>query len=311
MDLLTLTHNPLIQNMVELDFASSKNILGMVELAVDSQASPGLWQGVFQAIVLGLVQGITEFLPISSTAHLIIVRDLFGWHQEKYFVDAIQFGSVIAVVLYFWADLRQILSGAWAAFRTKEWHREEWKIAVGIAVGTLPALIFGFIFKDVIPESPLVIAIVSVVMALLLGLAEQLGSRKRGFDALEIKDGILVGLGQTLALVPGVSRSGSTLTTALFLGLQRQTAARFSFLLGIPTLTLATLYQARKAFGNVDSLVPLLIGIISTFIFSYIAIAWLLRYLQRNSNWIFVWYRLGFGASLLIAIALGWMRYVD
>ncbi len=265
-----------------------------------------LIQGVLQAAILGLVQGVTEFLPISSTAHLIIFRDVFGWQQQKYFVDAIQFGSVIAVVWYFWSDLRQILSGAWQAFQQKDWHREEWKILVGIAVGTLPALIIGFLLKDFIPESPLVIAIVSIIMALLLGFAEKFGTRKRGFESLEIKDGVLVGLGQTLALVPGVSRSGSTLTTALFLGLQRTTAARFSFLLGIPTLMIATLYQSTKAIGNIESFIPLLIGIISTFIFSYLSIAWLLRYLQRQSTWIFVWYRLAFGAVILGAIAAGW-----
>ncbi len=305
MQLLTLLQFPCGVQAPALDVVGALMPLG-VAVAESGNTSPGLLVAVFQAAILGLVQGITEFLPISSTAHLIIVRDVFGWHQEKYFVDAIQFGSVIAVVMYFWKDLQQIVGGAWNAFQRQEWHREEWKIAVGIAVGTLPALILGFIFKDVIPESPLVIAIVSIVMALLLGLAEKIGSRKRGFASLEIKDGMLVGLGQSLALVPGVSRSGSTLTTALFLGLERQTAARFSFLLGIPTLTLATLYQARKAFGNFDSLIPLLVGMISTFIFSYLAIAWLLRYLQRHSNWIFVWYRLGFGAVLLLAIAFGW-----
>ena len=274
--------------------------------AATGTAETGILQASVQAIVLGLVQGITEFLPISSTAHLLIFRDVLGWNQEKYFVDAIQFGSVIAVVMYFWKDLRQIVSGAWSAFQQKAWDREEWKLAVGILVGTIPALAAGYLFKDLIPESPLVIAIVSIVMALLLGLAEKIGSRKRGFDSLEIKDGILVGLGQMLALVPGVSRSGSTLTTGLFLGLERQTAARFSFLLGIPTLTIATLYQSRKALGNIDSLIPLIVGIISTFIFSYLAISWLLRYLQRHSNWVFVWYRLAFGATLLIAISLGW-----
>ena len=305
MQLLTLLQFPCGVQAPALDVVGALMPLG-VAVAESGNTSPGLLVAVFQAAILGLVQGITEFLPISSTAHLIIVRDVFGWHQEKYFVDAIQFGSVIAVVMYFWKDLQQIVGGAWSAFQRQEWHREEWKIAVGIAVGTLPALILGFIFKDVIPESPLVIAIVSIVMALLLGLAEKIGSRKRGFASLEIKDGMLVGLGQSLALVPGVSRSGSTLTTALFLGLERQTAARFSFLLGIPTLTLATLYQARKAFGNFDSLIPLLVGMVSTFIFSYLAIAWLLRYLQRHSNWIFVWYRLGFGAVLLLAIAFGW-----
>lgn len=301
-------------SVIALDFGSwmhelswgwaCRQVLAVAE-AAPAPDSPGLLIGSLQAIVLGLVQGITEFLPISSTAHLIIFRDVFGWTQEKYFVDAIQFGSVIAVVMYFWKDIRAILVGGWNAFQQKNWQQDEWKILVGIAVGTIPALVAAYVFKDVIPESPLVIAIVSIVMALLLGLAEQIGSRKRGFDALEIRDGILVGMGQMLALVPGVSRSGSTLTTALFLGLERQTAARFSFLLGIPTLTIATLYQSRKAFGNVDSLIPLVVGIISTFIFSYLSIAWLLRYLQRRSNWIFVWYRLGFGAVILGAIAAG------
>jgi undecaprenyl-diphosphatase len=111
-----------------------------------------------------------------------------------------------------------------------------------------------------------------------------------------------------LALVPGVSRSGSTLTAALFLGLERRTAARFSFLLGIPTLTIATLYQSRKAFGNPELLLPLLVGIVSTFIFSYLAIAWLLRFLQNRNTWIFVWYRLAFGGALLLATAANLFR---
>ncbi|NJR65979.1 MAG: undecaprenyl-diphosphate phosphatase, partial [Leptolyngbyaceae cyanobacterium CRU_2_3] len=121
-------------------------------------------------------------------------------------------------------------------------------------------------------------------------------------------DGILVGLGQMIALLPGASRSGSTLTAALFLGLERPAAARFSFLLGIPTLTIATLYQARKAFTNIDSVIALVMGIISTFIFSYLSIAWLLRYLQRQSTWVFVWYRLGFGSLLLLGLAIGFFK---
>ncbi|MFM7448787.1 MAG: undecaprenyl-diphosphate phosphatase [Leptolyngbyaceae cyanobacterium] len=282
-------------------------------LAVDgvtpASTSTSVFHTTIDAIILGLVQGITEFLPISSTAHLLIVTRLLGWQSlgEKYFVDAIQFGSVIAVLLYFWSDLKQIISGAWNAYQQKDWNREEWKILVGIGIGTLPALFFGFLFRDSIPESPLVIALASIVMALLLGLAEKIGRRKRGFDQLEVKDGLLVGLGQTLALVPGVSRSGSTLTTGLFLGLQRETAARFSFLLGLPTLAIATLFQARKAFGHIETFIPLIFGTISAFIFSYLAIAWLLRYLQRQSTWVFVWYRLAFGVAILAAIATGWL----
>lgn len=265
-----------------------------------------------QAFILGIVQGITEFLPISSTAHLLVLTKAMGWSLlgEKYFVDAIQFGSVLAVLIYFWADFRKIATGSWSAFQKKDWQREEWKILVGIAVGTLPALLGGLVFKKVLPETTqlflegaLVIALMSITMATLLGLAEKIGSRKRGFDALEIRDGILVGLGQMLALIPGVSRSGSTLTTGLFLGLQRQTAARFSFLLGFPTLTIATLYQAKDALQHPEVIGPLLVGIVSAFIFSYLSIAWLLRFLQTHDSWVFVWYRLAFGLSILAAIA--------
>lgn len=259
-----------------------------------------------QAFILGIVQGITEFLPISSTAHLIIFRDILGWGQvwSKEAIDAIQFGSVVAVLMYFWKDIQTIFSGAYAAFASKDWQREEWKIFVGIAVGAIPALLGGLGLKilNVELESPLMIAIMSVVMAILLGLAEKFGKRKRGFDELEIKDGILVGLGQMIALFPGASRSGSTLTTGLFIGLERQTAARFSFLLGLPTLAIATLVQAKDVASQAHLFAPLIVGMISTFIFSYLSIAWLLRFLQRNSNWVFVWYRLAFGFAILAAI---------
>jgi undecaprenyl-diphosphatase len=270
------------------------------------------WQAI-QAVVLGLVQGITEFLPISSTAHLIIFRDLLGWRTgwSKSAVDAIQFGSVVAVLIYFWQDLRMIVTGAWAAYQQKNWQQEEWKIFVGIAIGAFPALLGGLGLKilDIELESPWMIATMSLVMSLLMGLAETIGSRKRRFSQLQIKDGILVGLGQMIALLPGASRSGSTLTTGLFLGLERQTAARFSFLLGFPTLTIATLVQAKDVLDTPQMAVPLLVGMVSTFIFSYLSIAWLLKFLQRNSNWVFVWYRLAFAAFLFAAIftQAGWL----
>lgn len=296
----------------------STMLLAVTETTAGQTApTVGVFEGIFQAIVLGLVQGITEFLPISSTAHLLVFTKIVGWQLlgEKYFVDAIQFGSVIAVVVYFWADIRQILGGSWSAFRDKNWDREEWKILIGILVGTLPALLGGLLLKKGLSESTqaflqsvLVIAVMSIVMALLLGLAEKVGSRKRDFNSLEIKDGILVGLGQMIALIPGASRSGSTLTTGLFLGLERQTAARFSFLLGIPTLAIATLYESKEALKHPELGLPLLVGIVSTFIFSYLAIAWLLKYLQRQSTWVFVWYRLAFGLSLLASIASNWIK---
>ncbi|MBW4470302.1 MAG: undecaprenyl-diphosphate phosphatase [Stenomitos rutilans HA7619-LM2] len=266
-------------------------------------------EAALESFALGIVQGVTEFLPISSTAHLLIFTRLFGWEAtgQKAFVDAIQFGSVIAVVWYFWTDIRQILTGAWAALQQQDWQREEWKILTGIAVGTIPALGVGFVLKklNLLPDGVLIIAIMSIVMSLLLGLAEKVGSRKRNFSDLQTKDGILVGIGQTIALLPGASRSGSTLTTALFLGLERQTAARFSFLLGIPTLTIATLVQAKDSLSNSQMLIPLLVGILSSFVFSYLSIAWLLRFLQRQSTWVFVWYRLALGVVLLAALAGG------
>lgn len=265
-----------------------------------------------QAIVLGIVQGITEFLPISSTAHLIIFTDILGWKDvwNKAALDAIQLGSVIAVFWYFWGDIQQVIGGAWLAWQQKNWQQEEWKIFVGIGIGTVPALAIGFILKKlgVDLESSVLIAVMSLVMAALLGLAEKVGKRQRDFKHLEVSDGVLVGLGQTIALLPGASRSGSTLTTALFLGLKRDTAARFSFLLGIPTLTIATLVQAGDVLQETAMAAPLLIGVVSSFIFSYLSIAWLLQYLRKKSAWVFVWYRFGLGIALLTSVGLGWLR---
>ncbi len=270
---------------------------------------------VFQALVLGLVQGITEFLPISSTAHLIVTTKILGWEElgSKDYVDAIQFGSVIAVILYFWKDITGLLKGGLPGIIRQDWGNQDVKILSGIAIGTLPALLIGFLFNDKLPKTIQTIAILSIVMATLLFLAERYGSRKRGFDRLEIKDGFLVGIAQTLALLPGVSRSGSTLTASLFLGLERETAARFSFLVGLPVLTIATLFKALKIFQAYkehllpDNIVLLLgVGIISAFIFSYLSIAFLLNYLKTKDTIIFVIYRYAFGASLLVALAMGW-----
>ncbi|WP_448525896.1 undecaprenyl-diphosphate phosphatase [Parathermosynechococcus lividus] len=267
------------------------------------------WVTWLQAIILGLVQGITEFLPISSTAHLILFSDVLGWKGvwHKTALDAMQFGSVIAVFWYFWPDLRQIVMGAWQAWQQRDWQRDEWKLLIGITVGTLPALGVGFILKQakVVLDTPEIIATMAITMAVLLGLAEKFGSRKRAYQDIGIWDGILVGCGQVIALLPGASRSGSTLTAALFLGLTRETAARFSFLLGIPTLTIATLVQAKDVFEEGTLFIPLLVAIVSSMVFSYLAIAWLLKFLQRHSTWVFIWYRIGLGVALWGAIALG------
>ncbi len=264
---------------------------------------------IFQAFSLGLVQGITEFLPISSTAHLLIATKVFGWQQlgQKDYADAIQLGSVFAVFIYFWKDISNVVAGGISGIIKQDWQDLNVKIFAGIIVGTLPALVIGFLLKDALDYSALLIAIASIVMATLLFVAERFSVHKRGFANLEIKDGLLVGLAQALALFPGVSRSGSTLTTGLFLGLDRETAARFSFLVGLPVLTIATLFKAFKIFKAGTLPMPFLaVGTVSAFIFSYLSIAFLLNYLKTKDTMVFVWYRYAFAASILIAIAMGW-----
>ncbi|MEH2273278.1 MAG: undecaprenyl-diphosphate phosphatase [Nostoc sp.] len=303
--------------MVTILEVGGMNLLFSQLLQVGGSATEvNLIQQLLEAFILGIVQGITEFLPISSTAHLQVFTKAFHWEElgSKAFLATIQFGSVIAVLIYFRLIIAQVLSGGWAAFQEKDWQREEWRLLVGIAIGTLPALVGGFLLKKALNNensginSMTTIAVASIVMALLLGASEKLGSRKRDFKDITILDGLLIGLGQMLALVPGASRSGSTLTTALFLGLERQTAARFSFLLGIPTLTIATLYEFfKEALGKIDLLV-VAVGTLSAFAFSYLSIAWLLRYLQTKNTWIFVWYRLAFGSVILSAIAAGLLK---
>jgi undecaprenyl-diphosphatase len=270
----------------------------------------------FEALALGLVQGVTEFLPISSTAHLQVVTKVLGWTTvgAKPFVATIQFGSVVAVIIYFWHDIVHLLSGAFKAVRAKDWRNPEWQAVLGITIGTIPVLIGGLILKKLLNDdtssinSLTTIACTSIGMALLLGLAEQVGSRKRGFDRIRAIDGLLMGLGQAIALVPGASRSGSTLTTGLLMGFDRSSAARFSFLLGIPALTIATLYEFfKEALGQID-LGLVLVGTFSAFVFSYLSIAWLIKFLQVQNTWVFVIYRLLFGAGILTALALGFIH---
>ncbi|MDB9312898.1 undecaprenyl-diphosphate phosphatase [Spirulina sp. CS-785/01] len=281
-------------------------------------SSPAQSLNFLQAVILGAVQGLTEFIPISSTAHLKAVPVFLGWGDPGVtFTAVIQLGSIAAVLWYFWADIVHLSFGAWTALQKKNYQATDLRIAVGIAVGTLPIVFFGLLLKALVPDldnSPIrsmtAIAIASIIMGLLLGFAEKLGSRLRGFDKLGTKDGIIMGVAQTLALIPGVSRSGSTITAGLFFGLERATAARFSFLLGIPAITLAGLVQLKTdvidAGVSGANLMPLIVGTISSAIFSYLAIAWLIRYLQRQSTWVFVWYRVIFGVFILGGVGLGW-----
>ncbi len=271
-----------------------------------------LLEACWRALVLGVVQGLTEFLPISSTAHVQVVPMLLGWGDPGVAVIAvIQLGSIAAVIGYFRRDLRQVLQGVIRACRHGQWRDPEARLGVAIALGTVPIVLAGLAIKRWVPDydhSPLrslpSIAIVSIVMALLLACAELVGQRRRQLAQVQLRDGLLVGLAQAMALVPGVSRSGSTLTASLFDGWERPAAARFSFLLGIPAITLAGLVQLKEAIESPANggLVPMLVGILAAAVVSWLAIAWLLRFLQRHSTWVFVAYRLLFGLAILIGL---------
>ena len=278
--------------------------------------APALGVACWHALVLGIVQGLTEFLPISSTAHLKVVPLLLGWGDPGVaFTAVIQLGSILAVLAYFRFDLLEVLRGIGRALRDGRWSDPSARLGVAIALGTLPIVLAGMALKLGFPgygQSPLrsvtSIAVVSIVMALLLALAELVGRRRQHLDDVMPRDGLLVGLAQALALVPGVSRSGSTLTASLFDGWERASAARFSFLLGIPAITLAGLVEMKDALNEPANggLLPTLVGVLAATVVSWLAIAWLLRFLQRNSTWIFVAYRLLFGVVLLL-----WFRGLD
>jgi undecaprenyl-diphosphatase len=267
-------------------------------------------EACWHALVLGVVQGLTEFLPISSTAHLKVVPVLLGWGDPGVaYTAVIQLGSIAAVLGYFRADLRSVLRATARAWRSGSWGDPDARLGVAIALGTMPIIVGGLALKRFFPDydhsvlrSLTSIAIVSIVMALLLAVAEVLGARRRQLDSVRPADGLLVGLAQALALVPGVSRSGSTLTASLLDGWQRGAAARFSFLLGIPAITLAGLVEVKDALGSRTSggLIPTLVGVVTAALVSWWAIAWLLQFLRSHSTWVFVAYRLLFGLVLLI-----------
>ena len=273
-------------------------------------SEPGLLEAIWRDFVLGVVQGLTEFLPISSTAHLKIVPVLAGWGDPGVSVTAvIQLGSIVAVIAYFRADLAGVLRGMSGALLRGQWREPEARLGIAMAIGTIPILFAGLAIKlywSGYETSPLrsvpAIAGVSILMALLLALAERLGPRSKQLDQVQGRVGLVVGLAQVLALIPGVSRSGSTLTASLFDSWKRPDAARFSFLLGIPAISIAGLVELKDAFSepSAGGVLPLMVGIISAAVVSWLAIDWLLKFLQRHSTWVFVIYRLLFGVLLLV-----------
>jgi undecaprenyl-diphosphatase len=264
-----------------------------------------------EAIVLGLVQGLTEFLPISSSGHLRIVPALLGWEDPGAgFTAVIQLGTMAAVLLYFRADLWRIASAWLRELRTPiRAASPDARLGWFIVLGTIPICIFGFIFSDQIESgarSLYLIGSALIVFSFVMLAAEHYGSRRRHLDKMEGRDGIAIGLAQALALIPGVSRSGATISAGLLRGFDRVDAARYSFLLSVPAVVLSGLFELRKIGGEGDAPVgATAIAAIVAFVTGYLSIAWLLRYLTTHSLRGFVVYRVALGVLVLALAASG------
>jgi undecaprenyl-diphosphatase len=273
--------------------------------------------GYAKVAVLGVVQGITELLPISSTAHMRIVPALLGWRDPgSAFSAAMQLAALAAVISYFWSDVRTVTVGSLSALSRFDFRDWNFRFAMGIVLATVPIVFFGILASPVLNacNSPLrglvVIGTASIVMAGLLALAERTTNHMRTMDHVTWKDALLVGLAQAGALIPGVSRSGSTLTAALFLNLNREEAARYSFLLGVPAIALAgfkELYELHKAHLDGHGWAVLIVGLAVASLSAFVAIWGLLRILENFSAWPFVIYRAVIGAVLLLGVAFGWL----
>jgi undecaprenyl-diphosphatase len=266
-----------------------------------------------QALTLGLVQGLTEFLPISSIAHLRVIPALLGWPDPgAAFSAVLQLGTLAAVLVYFASDLWIMARAALRGVADgRPWEKQEARLAWYILIGTLPIGVCGLLFRRLIVAEFRSLYVISgslIVLGIFLWVAEQRAGFRRGVESLGWVDSQLIGLAQALALIPGSSRSGTTITAAMFLGLTREAAARFSFLLGVPAIGAAGLFELRDLLkhglgGSEES--ALAIGILTSAVSGYLAIDLLLRYLRTRTTYVFVWYRIGLGILLLALLAIG------
>ena len=266
---------------------------------------------ILQAFILGIVQGITEFLPISSSGHLVLIPFLFGWSipEEQIFpFDVlVQLGTLLAVFVYFRADLLRIIKAFLTAFKTKDFFgNEDVQLGWYIVVASIPAGILGLLIKDMVEEafqSVVAVAVFLFLTAALLFFSEKFGKPKREINNMNWLDALWIGVGQALAILPGVSRSGATISAGLFRNLNRESAARFSFLMSIPVMLAAGLLSLKDLFEmqNLGAFLPVLaIGFIVSAVVGYLAIRFLLKFLQKNSLKSFAIYCAGLGALILI-----------
>jgi len=279
---------------------------------------------VFEAIILGIIQGISEFLPISSTGHLTIFGRMFHLISEENpqawtsFIAVIQLGTLIAILVYFWKDILHILTaflkenlGSRKKFSTQSLDA---KMGWFIILGTIPIVTFGLGFKKIIEgtltKNLVVIACSLIVLAIILAIAERKAKFKKEMKDITLLDSIFIGIAQAMALIPGSSRSGTTITGGLFMGLTRESAARFSFLLSIPSVFASGMLELYEQIKFIDhsGIVNLVVATIVSGISGYAAIDFLLKYLRKNTTFVFIYYRIALGVSILILISLNILK---
>jgi len=263
---------------------------------------------ILQAIVLGAVQGLTEFLPISSTAHLIIIPKLLGWEDPGLTFDvALHLGTLVALLVYFREEWIRLVQSGIGYVRAQ--HRDP--LLFYIILATIPGGIAGVLFEkkaDRDLRDLRIIAVALALLALMLVIAELKGRKRKELNQITLSDAMTVGLAQALAIVPGVSRSGVTITAGLFRGMKREAAARFSFFLSTPLIAGAAAKKGLEVFKDglpADERAPFLVGIIVSAIVGYLAIEILLKYLQSHSTFVFVYYRIALGVALYVAFVYG------
>jgi undecaprenyl-diphosphatase len=265
-----------------------------------------------EVVVLGIVQGLTEFLPISSSAHLRIVSGLFfGNDPGAAFTAVSQLGTEAAVLVYFARDIAHLVAVWFRGLRSPEARADpDYRLAWLVIIGTIPIAVLGVLFKhgiETVARNLWLIATTMVVFGVLLGLAEYYGRQKIELRQMKVSDGVILGFAQACALIPGVSRSGGTITAGLFLGLERTAAVRYSFLLAIPAVVAAGIFTIPDIAKGGITPVQMIVATVIAFVVGFAVIAWLLRWVAKHTVYAFVWYRLALGVLLFVALGAGWV----
>jgi undecaprenyl-diphosphatase len=266
---------------------------------------------ILKAVLLGVVQGLTEFLPVSSTAHLRIIPSFFGWGDiGASYTAVIQVGTMIAIIMYFWKELTAMTRSFLGSLRSKDFKSKDTKLFIMIMIGTIPIVIFGFLLKDFIRNefrNMYIVAGSLIFFSVILFIADRYTKKKVSMDSLTYKDSIIVGFFQALALIPGASRSGSTISGAFFRNMTREDAARFSFLLSIPAVLLSGMYelfsQRESLLAGDSAVLSLVIATVVSGVVGYWSIWFLIAFIKKHSLTVFVVYRILFGLLIIILLS--------